>query len=31
MHALALPPYLIRKRQEPPVPGADWQRPAKPS
>jgi carbamoyltransferase len=27
MHALALPPYLIRKRDEPPVPGEDWQRP----
>lgn len=28
MHALAMPPYLIRKRDEPPVPGADWQPPA---
>lgn len=27
MHALALPPYLIRKRDEPPVPGKEWQRP----
>ncbi|WP_236004079.1 carbamoyltransferase family protein [Nonomuraea antri] len=27
MHALAMPPYLIRKRLEPPVPGADWTRP----
>ncbi|GAA5068160.1 carbamoyltransferase [Thermocatellispora tengchongensis] len=24
MHALAMPPYLIRKRNEPPVPGRDW-------
>jgi carbamoyltransferase len=30
MHALALPPYLIRKVDEPPVPGQDWERPAKP-
>jgi carbamoyltransferase len=29
MHALALPPYLIRKRDEPPVPGEDWQSPAR--
>jgi len=27
MHALAMPPYLIRKRSEPPVPGTDWQSP----
>jgi carbamoyltransferase len=31
MHALALPPYLIRKRDEPPVPGEDWQPPAPPA
>jgi carbamoyltransferase len=31
MHALALPPYLIHKRDEPPVPGDDWQAPAKPA
>jgi carbamoyltransferase len=30
MHALALPPYLIRKTDEPPVPGQDWTRPARP-
>ncbi|MGI5272112.1 carbamoyltransferase C-terminal domain-containing protein [Nonomuraea sp. CA-218870] len=30
LHALALPPYLIRKRDEPPVPGEDWQPPALP-
>jgi carbamoyltransferase len=30
MHALAMPPYLIRKRDEPAVPGGDWRRPAKP-
>ncbi|MDA0646158.1 MULTISPECIES: carbamoyltransferase C-terminal domain-containing protein [Nonomuraea] len=30
LHALALPPYLIRKRDEPPVPGDDWQPPARP-
>ncbi len=30
MHALALPPYLVRKRDEPPVPGQDWERPARP-
>lgn len=29
LHALALPPYLIRKRDEPPVPGDDWQPPAR--
>ena len=28
MHALALPPFLLRKRDEPPVPGQDWQRPS---
>jgi carbamoyltransferase len=27
MHALALPPYLIRKREEPPLPGNSWQSP----
>jgi carbamoyltransferase len=27
MHALAMPPYLIRKTNEPPVPGEDWRRP----
>ncbi|MCC6314731.1 MAG: carbamoyltransferase [Thermomicrobiales bacterium] len=31
MHALAMPPYLIRKREEPPVPGADWERPERPT
>jgi carbamoyltransferase len=30
MHALALPPYLIRKVDEPPVPDGSWPRPAKP-
>jgi carbamoyltransferase len=30
MHALALPPYLIRKVDEPPVPDESWHRPAKP-
>jgi carbamoyltransferase len=30
MHALALPPYLIRKTDEPPVPGQDWERPPRP-
>ncbi len=30
MHALAMPPYLIRKRDEPPVPGEGWRRPARP-
>jgi carbamoyltransferase len=30
MHALALPPYLIRKRDEPPVPGEEWRRPPRP-
>jgi carbamoyltransferase len=30
MHALALPPFLLRKRDEPPVPGADWQSPGRP-
>jgi carbamoyltransferase len=30
MHALALPPYLITKRAEPPVPGDGWQRPRRP-
>jgi carbamoyltransferase len=27
MHALALPPFLLRKRNEPPVPGENWDRP----
>ena len=27
MHALALPPYLVRKRTEPPVPGDGWESP----
>ena len=27
MHALALPPFLIRKTEEPPIPGEDWERP----
>ena len=27
MHALAIPPYLIRKREEPAVPGEGWERP----
>ena len=30
MHALALPPFLIRKLEEPPVPGEGWERPRKP-
>ena len=30
MHALAMPPYLIRKRDEPPVPGEAWHRPEQP-
>jgi carbamoyltransferase len=30
MHALAIPPYLLRKRDEPPVPDEDWQRPTRP-
>jgi carbamoyltransferase len=30
MHALALAPYLIRKRDTPPVPGNDWFRPPRP-
>jgi carbamoyltransferase len=29
LHALALPPYLVRKRDEPPVPGEDWEQPQK--
>jgi carbamoyltransferase len=28
MHALAMPPYLLRKVNEPPVPGESWQRPS---
>ncbi len=30
MHALALPPYLVRKTDEPPVPGQGWERRARP-
>ena len=30
MHALAIPPYLITKGAEPPVPDEDWERPARP-
>lgn len=30
MHALAMPPYLLRKTDEPPVPGESWERPQKP-
>ncbi len=30
MHALALPPFLLRKRDEPRVPGADWESPGRP-
>jgi carbamoyltransferase len=30
MHALAIPPYLIRKREEPAVPGEGWERPEAP-
>ena len=30
MHALAMPPFLIRKRDEPPVPVEGWQRHARP-
>jgi carbamoyltransferase len=29
MHALALPPYLLRKRDMPPIPDEDWQRPSR--
>jgi carbamoyltransferase len=31
LHALALPPYLVRKRAEPPVPGQGWQPPPRPT
>ena len=31
MHALALPPYLVRKRNEPPVPGESWEQPEHPA
>ncbi len=31
MHALALPPYLVRKREEPPVPGQNWSSPPRPA
>ncbi|MDP9406490.1 MAG: carbamoyltransferase [Actinomycetota bacterium] len=31
MHALAIPPYLIRKTDEPPVPGESWDSPPKPA
>jgi carbamoyltransferase len=31
MHALAIPPYLITKRAEPPVPDENWERPARPA
>jgi carbamoyltransferase len=31
MHALAIPPYLIRKREEPPVPGEGWEGPPRPA
>ena len=30
MHALALPPFLLRKRAEPPVPGDGWEPPVTP-
>lgn len=30
MHALAVPPYLITKTDEPPVPDETWERPARP-
>jgi carbamoyltransferase len=30
MHALALPPYLVRKNAEPPVPDETWERPPRP-
>jgi carbamoyltransferase len=30
MHALALPPYLVRKTTEPPVPDENWERPERP-
>ena len=30
MHALALPPFLIRKTDEPPIPGEGWERPPRP-
>lgn len=28
LHALVVPPYLVRKTHEPPVPGEDWEQPA---
>jgi carbamoyltransferase len=31
MHGLAMPPYLILKRQQPPVPGESWEPPPKPA
>jgi carbamoyltransferase len=31
MHALAMPPYLIRKVEEPPAPGEGWHRPGHPA
>ena len=30
LHALAIPPYLLRKRDEPPGPGRGWRRPVTP-
>jgi carbamoyltransferase len=30
LHALVLPPYLVRKRAQPPAPGHGWQRPPRP-
>ena len=31
LHALAMPPYLVRKRAEPPVPGQSWSSPPRPA
>jgi carbamoyltransferase len=30
MHALALPPYLLVKRDQPPIPDETWERPSRP-
>jgi hypothetical protein len=29
MHALAIPPYLLVKEDEPPVPDESWERPTR--
>ncbi|MFP5347163.1 MAG: carbamoyltransferase [Actinomycetes bacterium] len=31
MHAMAMPPYLVRKKDEPPVPGDGWDSPERPA